>query len=98
MDLLYSSTAASSSPFICFRYASSKNRDASSLRTFSSIEENFSDTPAIKYRAQICGSPLLVRRGGRDIKKISRSFLEWSGRVVVLARTILPVESEPPPR
>jgi len=25
-------------------------------------------------------TPLLVRRGGRDIKKISRSLLCWSGR------------------
>src|SRR6267378_3457818 len=28
----------------------------------------------------MCAIPLLLRRGGRDIKKMARSHLEWSGR------------------
>ena len=35
---------------------------------------------AITYLAQVCPSPLLARRGGRDIKKMSRSLVWWSGR------------------
>jgi hypothetical protein len=39
------------------------------------------DEPPEKRRTfKNCQSPLLVRRGGRDIEKISRSVLLWSGR------------------